>query len=420
MKLPDSWKENRLKDIAVHKTAKNKDLKYTETYTNSATLGIVRQMDYFDKEISNKENIAGYYIVEEGDYVYNPRISASAPCGPISKSHIKETGIMSPLYTVFKITEKNLSDDYLEQYFKSTFWHSYMKTVANYGARYDRMNITTEDFFNIPIPFPPLAEQQKIADILCEQDKIISLKQKLLEQNQKQKKWLMQKLLEVPLTDANDEEKFSLDGVVIDKSRWKKEILGCICTITGRIGFRGYTRSDITSSDKGVLSLSPSNIIDGQLNMEDSTFITLEKYLESPEIMIQKHDIVFVKTGSTFGKVGYLDSIYQKATINPQLVIVRSNNLVRQNLLYYILKSDYFQNFVNKIVVGGAVPTLSQEQLSKIMIHLPTLPEQKIIAQVLSTADKEIALLKSIIEQEKQKKKSLAQLLLTGTVRVNT
>ena len=154
------------------------------------------------------------------------------------------------------------------------------------GVR-DGRSVKYDVLKNQHIPFPPLAEQQKIAEILCKQDRIISLKQELLEQKQQQKKWLMQKLLEVPYTNADCEEKFSLGGVVIDKSGWKKERLGRICKITGRIGFRGYTRDDITSSDKGVLSLSPSNIIDGQLNMEDSTFITLEKYLESPEIMIK-------------------------------------------------------------------------------------------------------------------------------------
>ena len=109
MNLPKGWKEIKLSDIASHRTIKNKDSKYTETYTNSAMQGIVRQTEYFDKEISNKENIADYYLVEENDYVYNPRISAAAPCGPISKSHFKETGIMSPLYTVFRITSKNFT-----------------------------------------------------------------------------------------------------------------------------------------------------------------------------------------------------------------------------------------------------------------------------------------------------------------------
>lgn len=419
MKLPDRWKYIKLSDIG--NISKGSGIKREDS--NSGTIPAVR---YGELYTSHNDYIKEFYsfisekvaeesvLLKKGDLLFT--------CSGETKEDIGKCAAFVSDCKAYAGGDLIIFSPKVpcDSKFLGFLCNSYSinKQRYRYAQGDSVVHISTESIANLRITFPPLAEQQKIAEILCKQDKIISFKQKLLEQKQQQKKWLMQKLLEISHTNADCEEKISLGGVVIDKSGWKKEILGCICTITGRIGFRGYTRSDITSSDKGVLSLSPSNIIDGQLNMEDSTFITLEKYLESPEIMIQKHDIVFVKTGSTFGKVGYLDSIYQKATINPQLVIVRSNNLVRQNLLYYILKSDYFQNFVNKIVVGGAVPTLSQEQLSKIMIHLPTLPEQEIIAQVLSAADKEIVLLKSIIEQEKQKKKSLAQLLLTGTVRV--
>ena len=410
MKLPDRWKYIKLSELFDEVSEKNHS--DAEVLTIVQGVGTVLRKDSGRDIIYDKNSLSNYKYVQKDDFIIHLRSFE----GGLESAN--QEGIVSPAYIILH-PKIQAEPGYLYALFHSNRFINQTMAPSVEGVR-DGRSVKYDVLKNQHIPFPPLAEQQKIAEILCKQDRIISLKQELLKQKQQQKKWLMQKLLEVPYTNADCEEKFSLGGVVIDKSGWKKERLGRICTITGRIGFRGYTRDDITSSDKGVLSLSPSNIIDGQLNMEDSTFITLEKYLESPEIMIQKHDIVFVKTGSTFGKVGYLDSIYQKATINPQLVIVRSNNLVRQNLLYYILKSDYFQNFVNKIVVGGAVPTLSQEQLSKIMIHLPTLPEQEIIAQVLSAADKEIALLKSIIEQEKQKKKSLAQLLLTGTVRVKT
>ena len=85
--VPVEWEMIKLNNISRHITEKNKDMKYNETYTNSATQGIIKQTDYFDKQISNADNIDGYYIVRQNDYVYNPRISVSAPCGPISKSH---------------------------------------------------------------------------------------------------------------------------------------------------------------------------------------------------------------------------------------------------------------------------------------------------------------------------------------------
>lgn len=186
--VPSVWDVTKLSSISSHVTKKNADGKVKTTFTNSATQGVIKQTDYFDKEISNKENITGYYVVQENDYIYNPRISVSAPCGPINKSHFKEPGVVSPLYTVFKMNDGLQKNRYIEFYLKSSFWHRYMCGVANYGARHDRMNITNEDLFAMPIPFPTLAEQEKIAEILSTQDKLIELKEKLVEEKKKQKR----------------------------------------------------------------------------------------------------------------------------------------------------------------------------------------------------------------------------------------
>ena len=173
--VPEEWEITKLYLISSHVSKKNTNGEVQTTFTNSATQGVIKQTDYFDKEISNKENITSYYVVQENDYIYNPRISVSAPCGPINKSHFSENGIVSPLYTVFRLNDVFQQNKYIEFFFKSSFWHSYMCGIANYGARHDRMNITNYDLFNMPIPFPPIAEQEKIAEILQTQDKVIEL-----------------------------------------------------------------------------------------------------------------------------------------------------------------------------------------------------------------------------------------------------
>ena len=190
--VPKEWNMTSLKDIANHVIEKNKNNAVHLTLTNSATKGVIKQEDYFDKQISNNENTDGYYLVKDGDFIYNPRISESAPCGPINRSHIGEIGIASPLYTVFRLKENVQNVDYIELYLKSPFWHRYMCGVANYGARHDRMNITNDDLFAMPLPLPPIGEQKRIAEILATQDKVIELKEKLIAEKQGQKKYLMQ------------------------------------------------------------------------------------------------------------------------------------------------------------------------------------------------------------------------------------
>lgn len=102
---------------------------------------------------------------------------------------------MSPLYTVFSIESEEVNQDFLKQYFKSSCWYRHMKSVANYGARHDRMNVSDEDFFLMPIPIPCMDEQRAIAGILSAADKEIELLRQDLKQEKQKKKALMQLLL---------------------------------------------------------------------------------------------------------------------------------------------------------------------------------------------------------------------------------
>ena len=67
--------------------------------TNSAEYGLIPQRDFFDKDIAVDGNTANYYVIEKGDFVYNPRKSNTAPYGPFNRYTLDEKGIISPLYT---------------------------------------------------------------------------------------------------------------------------------------------------------------------------------------------------------------------------------------------------------------------------------------------------------------------------------
>ena len=187
---PD-WEEKKLGEVAEKRIAKNKDNRINLVFTNSAVQGIVNQRDFFDKDIANQNNLLGYYIVEKNDFVYNPRISSQAPVGPISRNYL-DTGIMSPLYSVFRFREGNL--DFIECFFNSIVWHKHMKDISNYGARDDRMSFSTGDFYKMPIPFPCIEEQQKIANFLSSIDAKIENTIGELEKIQFFKKGLLQKM----------------------------------------------------------------------------------------------------------------------------------------------------------------------------------------------------------------------------------
>ena len=99
---------------------------------------------------------------------------------------------MSPLYTVFRFNSKE--DVFYEQYFKTYFWHKYMCSVANYGARHDRMNISTSDFMALPLPYPVPEEKEKIVGFLTAIDQKIEAVARQVNRTEQFKKGLLQKM----------------------------------------------------------------------------------------------------------------------------------------------------------------------------------------------------------------------------------
>ena len=174
---------------------------------------------------------------------------------------------------------------------------------------------------------------------------------------------------------------------------WKEVRLGDVCEIYGRIGFRGYTTNDLVDTPKeGAISLSPKNIINGELNLEQCTYIKWDKYYESPEIMINPNEIIITKTGSSVGRTTFVRRVVHPMTLNPQLVVLKNISENAEFLSYYI-KSALFQSMLKSIVVGSAIPTLSQKNLANLIINVPKeVDDQRRIASILSSLDRKIEL----------------------------
>lgn len=190
--------------------------------------------------------------------------------------------------------------------------------------------------------------------------------------------------------------------------------MGDISSIVGRIGFRGYTTNDIVEKGMGAIALSPTNIVNNQLTYDkDNTYISMSKYEESPEIIINRGDVIFVKTGSTVGKVAYVDKLICKTTLNPQVVVLKDIKCDNY-ILSVIMSTRKFQNKIQRITVGGAVPTLSQVAMSNIFISLPAAKEQEKISKFISLIDERIATQTKIIEDLKKLESAISKKLLSN------
>ena len=164
----------------------------------------------------------------------------------------------------------------------------------------------------------------------------------------------------------------------------------------------------------GAIALSPTNIVNNQLTYDkDNTYISMSKYEESPEIMIKRGDVIFVKTGSTVGKVAYVDKLICKTTLNPQVVVLKDIKCDNY-ILSVIMSTRKFQNKIQRITVGGAVPTLSQVAMGNIFISLPAAEEQEKISKFISLIDERIATQNKIIEDLKKLKSAISHILFSS------
>lgn len=374
------WGITRLNVLADKITERNKDDSIKRVFTNSATEGVIDQEEYFDRNIANKNNLTNYFVVEKGDYVYNPRISTTAPVGPISKNKLG-IGVMSPLYTVFRF--RNKENDFYEHFFLTNLWHVYIKNLSNTGARHDRITISVDNFMKMPLPYASPEEQQKIADCLSSIDDLIDAESRKLKALEKYKKGLMQKLFPAEGKTLPEWRFPEFRG----KSEWRIKPLGKICT--------NYDsrRIPITEKDrvKGEIPyIGASGVID-YINdfIFDEDLLCVSE--DGANLVARTYPIAFSISGKTW--------------VNNHAHVLKFSHKYTQDIVESYMNMINLQDFLT----GMAQPKLNRAKLDIIPIPLPEEEEQQKIADCLSEVDKIITEQSNKVEQLKAHKKGLMQ-----------
>ncbi|OGT89550.1 MAG: restriction endonuclease [Gammaproteobacteria bacterium RIFOXYA12_FULL_61_12] len=385
-----AWETIPLSQLAKRSTQKNSLDELNRVLTNSAEFGVIDQRDYFDKDIANQDNLEGYFVVKKGDYVYNPRISTMAPVGPISKNNI-ETGIMSPLYTVFRFSSSD--NDFYAYYFKTTGWHQYMRQASSTGARHDRMAITNGDFMAMPLPVTSPEEQQKIADCLASLDELIALEAQKLDTLKTHKKGLMQQL-------------FPAEGETLPKLRfpefreagqWEEKRLGEVGSVRmcKRI-FKEQTNSlgDIPFCKIGTFGGVPDAYISREI---------FESYRNN--FPFPKNGAVLISAAGTIGRTVRYEG--ELAYFQDSNIVWLDNNekLIADNFLFYLYQ------LINWAPSVGAIQRLYNENILGAQVKYPSIPEQQKIADCLASLDDLIAAQTQKLAALKAHKKGLMQQL---------
>lgn len=188
---PD-WEEKKLKEVANRVTTKNKE-NNINVLTISAKLGLVSQLEYFNKSVSAKD-VTNYYLIEKNDFAYNKSYSSGYPMGAIKKLKKYDKGVVSTLYICFSFKEM-ISSKFMEHYFELGLHNKEIEKVAQEGARnHGLLNIGVNDFFNIELILPSIEEQKKIEKFLSSIDAKIESTSQQINQTQNFKKGLLQQM----------------------------------------------------------------------------------------------------------------------------------------------------------------------------------------------------------------------------------
>lgn len=254
-------------------------------------------------------------------------------------------------------------------------------------------NINAKIIDNLFVPIPSLDEQRRIADFLdaeCSRiDAVIEKTRASIEEYKKLKQSAITQAVTKGIRPGRKMKDSGIEWIGEIPEEWSIQRIKNIAQINGRIGFRGYTTEDLVAEGEGPITLSPSNIKEMRLVYEKCSYITWDKYEESPEIQVENGDVLFVKTGSSYGKSGYVANLPMEATINPQLVVFKRIKLDSRYFLYY-LQTPSIHNEIEGVVSGGTIPTMAQEKMKNFHVCAPHDYEQKEIADYLDSYTKRI------------------------------
>lgn len=403
--LPEGWKWCRLGDVADWGSGGTPSRKNPEYYQGSIPwikTGELNETYIFDSE----EKVSEDAIKHSSAKIFPKETVVMAMYGAtIGKTAIFGIDASTNQACACAICHKELDNHFLFNFLKSK--KDYFLYNAKGGAQ---PNISQEIIKNTLIPLPPtLAEQQRIVQriesMFAKLDEAKEKAQNVVDGFETRKAAILHKAFTGELTakwrkENNPEESSKYLEKIKDKveirldfkywentklpESWCESTIGNLLYFAGRVGWKGLKAEEYTS--EGPILLSVYNLNDGdEVSFNKINHITNERYDESPEIMVRKNDILLTKDGAGIGKLGYVNELPEKATINSSLLLIRPGDVANYKFIFYLLSGPALQNIVKERITGSATPHLFQRDIKEFVLPVPSLPEQQEIVRILDT-----------------------------------
>lgn len=387
--LPADWDVHMLGDC-LSRVERPVEVKSNELYTQIGIRSHGKGLFYKEPVTGADLGSKSVFWIEPDCFIVNIVFAWEQAIGKTKQSEVGM--ISSHRFPMYRPVNDRVDVDYLISYFLTKRGTDILEAASPGGAGRNK-TLGQDRFLKSKIVLPPIEDQQKIAAILTTQDRVIELKEKRLAEKQRQKKYLMQHLL------TGKKRLPGFDG------EWRMERLGKLFSERKETNCEGLEMLAIT----GTQGIIPRK----ELDLKDNSSEDKSKYLR-----VCVGDIGYNTMRMWQGVSAY--SNYE-GIVSPAYTILKPSLSINAKYFVYLFKIPEIVFMFYRFSQGLVDDTrnLKYENFKKIKVFYPhDIEEQTAIAEVLSVSDREIDLLRQDIEQEKQKKKALMQLLLTGIVRV--
>ncbi len=426
--IPEDWKVIRLKSLysfgkGLPITKENlvdkgiPVISYGQIHSKQTTgVEIQEHLIRYVEDIYLEQNPQS--LVTAGDFIFADTSEDVEGCGNAIYVD-RELKLFAGYHTIiFKHRNNQHKNKFLAYLFKTDAWRNQLRSKAT-GVKL--FSISRKILSEAKVVLPSDIEQQAIADYLdkkCAQiDTALAKTRTAIEEYKKLKQAIITKAVTKGVRGNRPMKDSGIAWIGEIPAEWKINRIKSVCNIFGRIGFRGYTADDLVQVRQGAITLSPSNFHDMKMNYSRCSYLAWAKYYESPEIQIFDGDILFVKTGSTYGKSCLVTNLPMEATINPQSVVLK-NFSCNNRFLAYTMNSTSLAYQVEQSVVGGTIPTIAQAKINNYVFAEAPIEEQQEIADYLdkkcATIDTLIAKKEQLITELEAYKKSLIYEYVTG------
>ena len=409
MQAPDGWRVVRLGDVVRERNTRAGSVPDAPVFSVTKHAGFVRSLDYFSRQVFSRDT-AAYKVVRREDLAY---ATIHLDEGSLGILRDADVGIISPMYTVFE-TDRTLAEpEFLYSLLKLPFMVAKYRRIGE-GSVHRRKSISFERLIRLSIVIPPLKEQQHILAVLDAIDDAIERTEAAIAATERLRDALLHELLTRGVPGWHSEWR-DAPGLGTVPASWEVVRLGEVLKSTT------YGTNTLLHEEGRVAVLRMNNLQNGRVDLSDIRKADLtDKDLR--DMNLTPGDILFNRTNSLdlVGKVAIVCALPQPISFASYLVRLRVQG-VRANPFWLsaLLWSRDCQSRIRRFATPGvSQANINPTSLKSLMIPLPSLAEQQLIAAMLDGVD-------DAVEREREErdglqllKASAADALLTGRVRV--